>query len=282
MENLPLLILPFFACIILASIHCYMGLHIVKRGVIFVDLALAQCAALGTSIGLLKGYEPTSFHAYAFSLLFTFLGAALFSVGRFKDDVVPHEAIIGIVYVVSSAVSVLVLDRSPHGLDEMKTMLVGNILFVTWQDILELFGLYLILGIMCFIFHKRFWNISISSTEIEKTGNRRRLWDFIFYSIFGIMVTRSVRIAGVLLIFSFLVIPAVCSLFFARKFSIGMIFSWGFALLASSLGLYSSGKFDMPTGAALVASFGIILICCSLLRFFIKRNSNLLIKDNTI
>jgi len=248
-----------------------MGLHIVKRGVIFVDLALAQCAALGASIGLLKGYEPTSFHAYAFSLAFTFLGAALFAVGRFKDEVVPHEAIIGIVYVVSSALSVLVLDKSPHGLDEMKAMLVGNILFVNWKDIMELFALYLVLGILCFLFHKKFWDISIRSGEVIKTRNREKLWDFIFYSIFGIMVTRSVRIAGVLLVFSFLVIPAVCSLFFISKFLKGLILSWGIAVIASLFGLFSSGKFDMPTGAALVTSFGIILICCSLLRAFLKK-----------
>ena len=271
MENFSLLIVPFFACLIIASIHCYMGMHIVKRGVIFVDLALAQSAALGTSIGLLYGYETTSLHAYALSLVFTFLGAALFALGRFNDEIVPHEAIIGIVYVVSSALSVLILDRSPHGLDEMKEMLVGNILFVTWHDILELFVLYLVLGILCFIFHKKFWDISVSAGEFVKKGNRKPLSDFIFYSIFGIMVTISVRIAGVLLVFSFLVIPAVCSLFFINKFLKGMILAWGIALIASFLGLYASSRFDMPTGAALVAAFGVVLVLSALIRPFFRK-----------
>lgn len=247
-----------------------MGMHIVRRGVIFVDIALAQCAALGASVGLLKGYDEESFNAYALSLGFTVFGAALFAIGRFKDETVPHEAIIGIVYVVASALTVLVLDKSPHGLDEMKTMLVGNILFVSWKDVFELLALYVVLGVLCLLFHKKFRDISTLSGQIVKTERGRRLWDFIFYCIFGIMVTRSVRIAGVLLVFSFLVIPSVCSMFFVNKFAKGMIISWGTAIIASAVGLGLSGKYDFPTGAALVASFGIILLLSAVMRFFIK------------
>ncbi|MBI5374485.1 MAG: metal ABC transporter permease [Candidatus Schekmanbacteria bacterium] len=272
MENIQLLIIPFFACLLIAAIHCYMGMHIVRRGVIFVDIALAQCAALGASIGLLKGYDEESLSAYALSLAFTFFGAALFAIGRFKDEAVPHEAIIGIVYVVSTALTVLVLDKSPHGLDEMKTMLVGNILFVNWQDVFELLALYVVLGVFCLIFHKKFWDISTLSGKIVKTDKGRRLWDFIFYCIFGVMVTRSVRVAGVLLVFSFLVIPAVCSLFFVNKFVKGMIIAWGIAIVASAIGLGLSGKYDFPTGAALVSAFGITLLLSAVARFFIKKN----------
>jgi len=265
MENLELLTIPFFACLIISSIHCYMGLHIVKRGVIFVDLALAQCAVLGTSIASLNGYEPDSYQAYALSICFTLLGAAVFSLGTFKNKLVPHEAIIGIVYVVVSSISILVLDRSPHGLEEIKSMLVGSILFVTWKDIFGLLGVYIVLGILCSIFHKRFWTLS-ASIHTSNGQMNSKLWNFIFYAIFGIMVTRSVMYAGVLLVFSFLVIPAVCSFLFVNKFITAMIVAWGLALLGSFSGLFASGFFDLPTGAAIVTAFGGILFVCTVMQ----------------
>ncbi|MCP3678479.1 MAG: metal ABC transporter permease, partial [Deltaproteobacteria bacterium] len=132
-ELFELLLAPFAACLIIAGLHCYMGIHIVQRGVIFVDLALAQVAVLGTTVGIMMGYEASSAGAYLFSLGFIIFGAVLFAISRFEDGRVPQEAIIGIVYVVSTAAAILLLDRTPHGLEEMKAMLVGSVLFVSWS-----------------------------------------------------------------------------------------------------------------------------------------------------
>lgn len=265
-DTFQLLICPFAACLVIALIHCYMGIHVVSREVIFVDLALAQIAALGISVAILMGHEAMSTQSFVFSIIFTLLGAVLFALGRFREETVPHEAIIGIVYAVSSGISILVLDRAPHGLEEMKAMLVGNILFVTWRDILELTFLYVIIGIFCFMFHSKFMLISKDIAKASKMGVSIRWWDFIFYLLFGIMVTKSVRIAGVLLVFSYLIIPAVCAMLFVSRLSHRLILGWLIAFMASFLGLFFSARFDMPTGASLVATFGLVLIISALIR----------------
>jgi len=214
---LELLLLPFAACLILTGIHCYLGIHIVSRGVIFVDLALAQVAALGSTVALLAGYELHSTEAYLFSLCFTFFGAAVFALGRVRDESVPQEAIIGIVYAVSSAAAILVLDKAPHGEEAIKDMLVGSILFVTWPQILKISAIYLAVGILHFLLRKKFLLISMNPSLARKNGLWIRFWDFVFYITFGFVVTSSVRVAGVLLVFSYLVVPAVCAMFFVRN-----------------------------------------------------------------
>lgn len=271
MDVIQLLICPFVACLIIAFLHCYMGIHVVSREVIFVDLALAQIAALGIAVAILMGHEAVSSQSFIFSITFTIVGAVLFALGRFREETVPHEAIIGIVYAVSSALSILVLDRAPHGLEEMKAMLVGNILFVTWKDILELGILYLVIGIFCFMFHGKFMLISNDIVKAREDRMSIRWWDFIFYLLFGIMVTKSVRIAGVLLVFSYLIIPAACAMLFVSNLSHRLILGWLIAFVASFLGLFFSARFDMPTGASLVATFGLALVIAVIIRPVIRK-----------
>jgi zinc/manganese transport system permease protein len=268
MNGLFELLLPaFVACLVLVGIHCYLGIHIVSRGVIFVDLALAQVAAFGSTIALLAGYELHSTEAYLISLGFTFFGAAVFALGRVRDESVPQEAIIGIVYAVSSAAAILVLDKAPHGGEAIKDMLVGSILFVTWPQIVKISAIYLAVGALHFLLRKRFLLISMNPREAKQSGMWIRFWDFIFYIIFGFVVTSSVRVAGVLLVFSYLVVPAVCAMFFVKSVTSRLIIGWSLGFIASVFGLYASARWDLPTGASVVAVFGVILVISAVLKY---------------
>jgi zinc/manganese transport system permease protein len=231
--------------------------------VIFVDLALAQVAALGSTVALLAGYELNSTETYLISLSFTFFGAAVFALGRMREESVPQEAIIGIVYAVSSAAAILVLDRAPHGEEAIKDMLVGDILFVTWPQIIKMFVIYLAVGALHFLLRKKFLLISMNINLARQQGLWIRFWDFVFYITFGLVVTSSVRIAGVLLVFSYLVVPAVCAMFFVKSVARRLLVGWGLGFAASVLGLCASAQWDLPTGASVVTVFGIILVICA-------------------
>jgi zinc/manganese transport system permease protein len=268
---LDLLVVPFAACLVLTGIHCYLGIHIVSRGVIFVDLALAQMAALGSTVALLAGYELNSTEAYLISLGFAFLGAGVFALGRARDKFIPQEAIIGIVYAVSSALAILVLDRAPHGEEAIKTMLVGSILFATWPHVGKIAALYLAVGILHLLLRRKFLSISLNPDQARRDGLWIRFWDFVFYVTFGLIVTSSVRIAGVLLVFSYLVVPAVCAMFFARGVVPRLLIGWTLGFVASVCGLYASARWDFPTGASVVAMFGVVLVLCAVVKGVVGR-----------
>lgn len=366
-DSLPVLIIPFFACLVIAGLHCYMGLHVLRRGVIFVDLALAQCAALGAAVALLLlpmiwpetlksheaealtiaaeeslsmelaleddehllepldstgkmegmrdhteyGYDrhrdqnqnrqQTRAHAhnnteykhgnvelaamdhgshdhhaienrfsYIMSLVFALLGAALLSFGRFRNEQIPHEAIIGIIFVVCAALSVLILSKAPHGHDKMEAMLIGSILFVNSSQVINMLGLYLVLGVLHFIFRHQFITISEDVAAAERAGIRVRLWDCLFFATFALMVTQSVGIAGVYVVFSYLIIPAACGKLFGNSFGPQLVIAWGVAVLTTIIGLFVSAVWDMPTGSSLVSCFGGILVICIVLRWILK------------
>jgi zinc/manganese transport system permease protein len=234
-----------------------------------VDLALAQVAALGSTVALLNGYELNSVETYLISLGFTFFGAAVFVLGRVHEDSVPQEAIIGIVYAVSSAAAILVLDKAPHGEEAIKAMLVGSILFVTWPQIVKISAIYFGVGVLHFLLRKKFLLISMNPKLARQNGLWIHFWDFIFYITFGFVVTSSVRIAGVLLVFSYLVVPAVCAMFFVRSVAHRLLIGWGLGFVASIMGLYVSAKWDLPTGASVVTMFGIILAICVAVKYMI-------------
>jgi len=263
MDILTLMAAPFAACLVLTGIHCYLGLHVVTRGVIFVDLALAQIAAFGAVLMLLFGYELSSSQSYVVSLLFTFLGAGIFALSRLRERVIPQEAIIGIVYAVFTAAAILVLDRAPHGHEALQTMLVGSILYVNWSAVLKMFLIYLAVGVFHYIFRKRFFLISQNVDKARKRGVPVIFWDFLFYITFGLVVTSSVKIAGVLLVFSYLIVPATCAMLLARGILPRLIIGWIIGFLVSVLGLFFSAKWDLPTGASVVTCFGLALIISS-------------------
>jgi len=261
---LEILAAPFVACLILTGIHCYLGIHVVTRGVIFVDLALAQIAAFGAAVGTLFGYQPHTTATYIFALGFTFVGAAVFALGRFRDRRVPQEAIIGTVYAVSSALSILVLSKISVGKDEIEHMLVGRLLFVDWAEVMKTAVIYAVVALIHVALRRQFFAISLSVEDARESGVRVRLLDFIFYVTFGIVVTSSVSMAGVLLVFSYLVVPAVCAMMFFRSIGRRLLAGWGFGVLASAGGLFASAMWDLPTGASVVATFGVLFISCTI------------------
>jgi zinc/manganese transport system permease protein len=264
---LDLILPPLAACMVIVAIHSYLGLHIIAREVIFVDLSLAQMAALGSTVAILAGHESGTAISYAYALGFTTLGAALFALTRTNHKGrVPQEAIIGIVYVVASAAAILVADRAPRGGEAIKDILVGNLLWVTWPAILKMAAAYAALGLFHFVLRKRFLTISFEPETALASGWRIRWWDFWFYLSFGVVITLSVPVAGVLLVFSFLVVPAAVAFQFTTSQKALALLSWLTGILASAAGLAVSFKYDLPTGPVIVCMFGLALVLAFLLR----------------
>ena len=262
---------PFLTCLILTGIHAYLGIHVIERKVIFVDLALAQIAALGATFALLFGYDLHGQATYWFSLGATFLGAIVFSLTRTRKEKVPQEAIIGIVYAVSAAAAVLVLSRAAGGDEEIRHMLIGNVLLVEWYQIVKIAVLYGLVGLVHWNFRKAFLLISTNPQEAYQKGIPVKWWDLLFYLTFGLVVTSSVQIAGVLLVFSFLIVPAVAAVLYFDQLTHRLVFGWILGSVTSFLGVLISYYFDLPTGAAVVCTFGAVLVFLSFARRFITR-----------
>lgn len=254
---------PLVACLLLPGLLVYLGLHIVRREIIFVDLALAQVAALGICMAILLGHDAHDWQTTAWSGGFTFVGAALLTLTRPSGKRVPQEALIGIVYVVAAAASFLLLSRSPEGNEELRRTLVGEILLVQPGEVLRTFAMFTAIGIVHLIFRRKFWLLSFAPEQGKSEGLRLWLWDFLFYVLFGIAVTSFVRMGGVLLVFSYLIIPAVCANIFATTMRTRLAAGWVVATLASVGGLYASYRLDLPTGAAIVCALGLALLMAS-------------------
>jgi zinc/manganese transport system permease protein len=265
-EFLQLMLKPFLACLILTGIHAYLGLHVVERGVIFVDLALAQIAAFGATVGFLLGFGLHSTAGYFISLGFAFVGAAVFALTRLRKPIVPQEAFIGIVYALAAAASILVLSRAPEGGEELKALLVGHVLFVEGAEIGKIFLLYSFIGVVHWMVRKPLLAISQNSEQAFARGVKVRWWDFLFYASFGVVVTSSVEMAGVLLVFSFLIVPAVCGVLLAKTISRRLLVGWLVGTLTSVAGVTASYVWDLPTGATVVCAFGVCLILCAAVR----------------
>jgi zinc/manganese transport system permease protein len=272
MSILQLLLPAFVASLILTGIHAYLGVHVVERGVIFVDLSLAQIAALGSTVAYLIGYDLHSGTAYLFSLGFTFLGAAIFALSRVhRKTRIPQEAVIGIVYAVSAAVAILAMSKATQETEHLKEMLVGNILSVTWPELAKTAVLYALVGVFHYIFRKNFLAISMDEVEAERRGLNVRFWDFLFYVSFGFVVTSSVAVAGVLLVFCFLIVPSVAAMLFSERLSVRLAIGWSLGALVSAGGVALSFVLDLPTGATIVATFGVALFLLAAIRWIFLR-----------
>ena len=249
------------ACLLLPPLLVYLGLHVVSREVIFVDLALAQVATLGTCVGLVMGYGINDRATFWISLGVTFLGAALFSWSRGrKKGPVPQEAIIGITFVVAAAGVILLLSRVAGGKEELEYLLTGDILNVTGADVGRRAVMFALLAVFYAVFHKRFALISSNPETAYAQGMNVRLWDFLFYAAFALVVVSFVRIAGVLLTFAYLIVPAVCGVMLAQTWMRRLVIGWGIAAIASLVGLSLSYWLDLPTGAAIVCASGLLLV----------------------
>ena len=267
---------PFVASLVIAGIHAYLGVHVVERGVIFVDLSLAQIAAFGSAIALLiLGGDPHGPAVYWISLVFTLLGAILFSTIRSRRARIPQEAIIGIAYAVASAATILAMSKATSESEHLKDMLVGNILAVSWQEVWTTALLYVVIGVFHYVFRRRFLMISLEPEKAEGQGVSLRLWDFLFYASFGFVVTRSVSIAGVLLVFCYLIVPSVAAMLYSDRIGPRLAIGWTMGTVVSALGVYFSLMLDLPTGATIVCTFGLVLIVMAAVRPLVQRTAPL-------
>jgi zinc/manganese transport system permease protein len=267
MDTLTFLLPPLAASLILAGIHAYLGLHVVERGVIFVDLSLAQIAAFGSAVAILVpaiGGDPHSTGVYWMSLGFTLVGAVVFSTVRGQRARIPQEAIIGICYAVASAATVVAMSKATSETEHLKDMLVGNILAVSWDEVGKTALLYGAIGLFHYVFRKRFLALSFNHDAAPNGGTR--WWDFLFYASFGFVVTSSVSIAGVLLVFSYLIVPSVGAMLYADTIGRRLAVGWTMGTVVSALGVYLSLYLDLPTGATIVCTFGGVLAIMALLR----------------
>jgi len=274
--TLAFLAAPFVASLILTGIHAYLGVHVVERGVIFVDLSLAQIAALGATIALLlpiSGGDPHGPVVYWISLAFTFIGAAVFSTIRGQRARIPQEAIIGICYAVASAAAILAMSKATSESEHLKDMLVGNILAVSWGDVSKTALLYGAVGAFHYRFRRRFLSISMAHRHGHDHSNSPRMWDFLFYASFGFVVTSSVSIAGVLLVFCYLIVPSVAAMLYADSIGKRLAIGWSMGTIVSALGVYLSLRLDLPTGATIVCTFGLVLAIMAALRPLIQRST---------
>lgn len=311
-----ILVWPLLACVSMGLLHGYAGLHVLRRGVIFVDLALAQVAALGAVVGMVlvapppvarphapfvaaptrapdaieralhqvgggsaggagdaayADEEPTHCLLDFWPTVFALAGAVLLAFGRVPGERVPHEAIIGIIYVVAAAGTVLILSKSPHGHEQMEEMLTGKLLFVDRKEVCVTAGLYALLGLLHVLFFRPFFAISTDAAAAERSGIHVRLWDCLFYAMFALMVTRSVAVGGVLVVFSFLIIPGACASMFVDAFGARIVWAWVIATVVSICGVVISAVGDLPTGATMVATFGAALLVAIAIGMFKRR-----------
>jgi zinc/manganese transport system permease protein len=253
---IELLLWPFVAGFVLAGIHAYFGMHVLARGVVFADLALAQVAALGLTLAILAGYPVNSQAGYWYGLAFAIGGAVLFALARPYEKLLQQEAVIGIVYAVSASVGVLVLDRAPQGAEHMKQLLIGSILSVTPPEVGEIALLYGVIGVLHVLFRRPLTEVSFRPLAAEAAGRNLFLWDVLFYVSFALVVTSSVRVAGVLLVFSYLIVPAALSRLLTVDLHWRLLLAWVLGVALTALGLYASWTWDLPTGPAIVAAFG--------------------------
>jgi zinc/manganese transport system permease protein len=264
-DLLGVLWVPFLMCLVLTGIHAYLGVHVLAREVVFVDIALAQIAALGATAAFLLGYDLETWESYALGLVATVVGALVLALTRTRHRHVSQEAVIGVVYAVSSAGAVLLADRAAHGAEHVRAMLVGSLLSVRPGEVLKVAVLYALVGLLHWACRRPFFLISTDPAAAFAEGWRVRWWDFLFYASFGVVVTSSVRIAGVLLVFSYLIVPALAGMALGGTVGARLAIGWGFGALVSVIGMAASALLDLPTGATVVCTFGLTLLAFAIL-----------------
>jgi zinc/manganese transport system permease protein len=268
-DALSLLLFPFAASVAFVLIHAYLGVHVLRRNIVFADLALAQLSALGATVAFANGYSPTSTPGFAYAFLFTAIGAALLTLTRGLSRFVSQEAFVGILYVVATAATILVVDRSPQGAEHVKRILLGSILTVGPAELVRFTVLYAAIGLLHWFVRRPLLAVSSEMRPVGRNALAVSIWDFLFFLTFGVVVASSVTTAGVLLVFSFLIVPAVIGSIYSGKLHIVLAIAWSTGIFASAAGLAGSYVLDLPTGAAMVLAFGLCLVLAGLTRAFV-------------
>ncbi|MBN2343215.1 MAG: metal ABC transporter permease [Deltaproteobacteria bacterium] len=281
MNILEIMAAPFAECMVLVAIHTYLGIHVLKRRVIFVDLALAQTAALGTTMGFVFGILPESGASLVFSIVFATIGAAIFALTRMKSDTIPQEAVIGLFYAICAAMAILVIQKT-SGAEHVDDILVGSILWAKWGDVGIAAIAYSAVGIVHYLFRKQFMLISESPQKAYESGLNVRFWDFLFYLTFGFVISFSVRIAGVLLVFVFLVAPAIMAFLLTQKLKYQLLIGWATGTLVTVMGLAVSYFGDFPSGPAVIVLYGVVLVIQGIVYYLLKSPVKMVAARNVI
>ncbi len=281
-KSVFLLMLPaFFECLVLVGIHSYLGIHVIKRKVIFVDLAFAQIAALGILIAFLFGIPPHTKEAFVFAMGLTFIGAVVISLTRFRESKIPQEAIIGLIYAIAAAIAILLIDKAPHGAEHIKEVLTGSILWVKWKTIGVTAAVYALVGLFHYVFREKFLLISNDPAKAWASGINVRLWDFLFYASFGLVITMSVDTAGVLIVFVFLVAPAIIAIIITDRMLYQLLIGWGLGMVVTTIGLFVSYVGDLPTGPAVIGAYAVAIIFIAAILYNVSSQNRLLALRNT-
>jgi zinc/manganese transport system permease protein len=265
-DALSLLMLPFAAAVAFVLIHAYLGVHVLRRRIVFADLALAQLSALGATVAFANGYPPASAAGFGYALLFTAIGAILLTLIRGVARLVSQEALVGILYVVATAATILVIDRSPQGAEHVKKILIGSILTVDGAELAKLAALYAAIGLLHWFCRRPLLAVSSETAPAGRSTLQVSVWDFLFFLSFGIVVTSSVTTAGVLLVFTFLIVPAVIGFLYSSNVRVVLAIAWTVGIVASAAGIAGSYVLDLPTGAAMVVAFALFLILAGVAR----------------
>jgi len=247
--------------------HTYLGLHVLARGIIFVDLALAQIAALGASVAFLLGFEAHGLEAQAFAFAATLIAALAFTGLHKIPGKTAREVTIGCVYVVATALSLVILSRTTQGMEELKSLFNGNILWVRWEEITLVAIAYGALVLLHTLQRKRFYALSFTT---DKNARPSLLWEFLFFASFAVVITLAVNIAGILLVFAFLIIPGFSASLLFASFGRRLILGWVLGLGFSAIGLWLSFIADLPVGATVVSLLGLLPIVAMFLKFGIR------------
>ena len=256
---------PLVASVILVGIHGYFGLHVLSRGVIFVDISMAQIAALGTLVGMWAGVDPHSGSSYLFSLAFVLLAAAVFSLVDLKGRQIPKEAIIGIVYGLSLAVALIIADLSTGGMAYIKESFSGGLLWVSWGKIVSSAAVYSAVGLVHYRFHDKFF--ALSAGENQGAIRNAAFWDFLFYATFGLVLVNSVRIGGVFVVFALLVVPASIAVLFYTSWRGRIIFGWIVGVVVIILSAVFSYHYDLPNGPMIVCLLGLFMALAAIIKW---------------
>jgi zinc/manganese transport system permease protein len=283
MVAVEFLLTPFIACLLLIFINVYFGIHVIKREIIFIDIALAQIAALGSVVALVifhclhpemtHEHEHHTAFTYIFSVGFIILAALIFTFLKQRKINIPLEAIIGITYALATTGTVIILDKAAGGDVHVHDMLIGSILWVSWHQVTRLFVVVLIVGLFHLMFKEKFRLISGSEPGSNKIKNPR-LWDFLFYLSFGLVIIEAVNIAGILTVFAFLIIPASISILLSTDWKKRMLTGWGIGLFAVVIGLYLSLNMDVPSSPVIILILAVALFISLLVAKFPGKTDN--------
>lgn len=273
-DDLIYLSAPIAVCVLFTGILSYFGNHILSRGIIFIDIALAQIAALGAMIGILIGYAEGSGQVQFISLVFTIIIISIFALTKFKKQIIPQEAIIGIIYGLGLGLAMLLAEKIPGGSNYITKTITGNILWVTWSDVLTHLVIFIVIGIVHLFFYKSFIKISSSGQDLPYSVNKVRMYELIFYITFGIVIVMAVPIAGIFLVFIQLIAPTAAITLFTNNWKKRFIGSWIIGIVGSVVGMYISYIFNVSNGPAIVCLLGILVFILVVVKLIMQKRSS--------